>query len=145
MAHKYSNFTEAFTVLKEQWLYAGANLEYYKSQLNWARFAWDAGNDHGAINALINSGWFLSTLLSMAFDFYEDETDQSCFCESIYYAGKGGDGATVDMDAILNAMLAAEFSEFQMFIGIEDAYRMALWNKPFNAEFYAALGRGFGE
>lgn len=51
--------------------------------------------------------------------------------------------AEVDMDGILNAMLAAEFEELQKFIGIVDAYRMSLWNKPFNAEFYAALARGF--
>lgn len=50
---------------------------------------------------------------------------------------------TVDMAAIINAMLAAKFSELQYFIGIEDAYRTALWNAPFNVDFYAALARGF--
>ena len=50
---------------------------------------------------------------------------------------------TVDMDAILNAMLVASFEQLQSFIGIEDAYRVALWNAPFNADFYAALARGF--
>lgn len=48
-----------------------------------------------------------------------------------------------DMDVLLSTMLAAEFEQFQTFIGIEDGYRMALWNKPFNAEYYAALARGF--
>lgn len=50
-------------------------------------------------------------------------------------------GAT--MDDILNAMLGANFDQLQKFIGIEDAYRVALWNAPFNADFYAALARGF--
>jgi len=49
----------------------------------------------------------------------------------------------VTMDAILNAMLAADFDELQKFIGIVDAYRVAIWNAPFNADFYAALARGF--
>ena len=49
----------------------------------------------------------------------------------------------VDMNSILNAMLKADFTQLQKFIGIIDAYRVALWNAPFNAEFYAALARGF--
>jgi len=48
-----------------------------------------------------------------------------------------------DMDGILSAMLQATFEQLQKFIGIEDAYRVALWNAPFNVEFYAALARGF--
>lgn len=50
---------------------------------------------------------------------------------------------TITMPAILNAMQKATFDELQSFIGIEDAYRVALWNAPFNADFYAALARGF--
>jgi len=52
-------------------------------------------------------------------------------------------GGTVDMDAILNAMLVAKFDQLQKFIGIEQAYMAAIWNAPFNADFYAALARGF--
>jgi len=52
-------------------------------------------------------------------------------------------GGVVDMDAILNAMLVSSFDQLQKFIGIVDAYRVALWNAPFNADFYAALARGF--
>lgn len=56
-----------------------------------------------------------------------------------------GTGASVDMDAIINAMLAAKFNQLEKFIGIEDAYRVALWTAPFNADFYAALARGFAK
>jgi len=52
-------------------------------------------------------------------------------------------GGAIDMDAILNAMLKSSFDNLQQFIGIVDAYRVALWNAPFNADFYAALARGF--
>lgn len=58
-----------------------------------------------------------------------------------YYAWRESGG--VDMDSILNAMLTAEYDQLQKFIGIEDAYRSALWDQPFNAEFYAALANGF--
>ena len=49
----------------------------------------------------------------------------------------------VSMDSILTAMLGAEFDELQKFVGLVDAYRVAIWNAPFNAELYAALARGF--
>ncbi|MBA7546026.1 hypothetical protein ES705_38409 [subsurface metagenome] len=49
----------------------------------------------------------------------------------------------VTMDAILSAMITAEFDELQKFVGLIDAYRVAIWNAPFNANFYAALARGF--
>ena len=52
-------------------------------------------------------------------------------------------GAEVTMDTILSAMVGANFEQLQYFIGLVDAYRVALWNAPFNAEFYAALARGF--
>lgn len=55
----------------------------------------------------------------------------------------GGDAAEVTMDAILTAMITADFDELQKFVGLSDAYRTAIWNQPFNAEFYAALARGF--
>ena len=53
------------------------------------------------------------------------------------------DAAEIDMDAILAAMVVAEPDEVTYFIGLVDAYRSALWTQPFNAEFYAALARGF--
>jgi hypothetical protein len=52
-------------------------------------------------------------------------------------------GGEVTMDAILTAMVTSDFDELQKFIGLVDAYRVAIWNAPFNAEFYGALARGF--
>jgi len=49
----------------------------------------------------------------------------------------------VTMDAMLTAMIGAEFDELQKFVGLVDAYRVAIWNAPFNADFYGALARGF--
>lgn len=62
---------------------------------------------------------------------------------SAYYAWAESAPSPVTMDAILNAMLSSSFDNLQQFIGIVDAYRVALWNAPFNAEFYGALARGF--
>lgn len=51
----------------------------------------------------------------------------------------------VDMSAILSAMLTADPDEIQQFIGITDAFMQSIWNRPYNREFFAALGRGFME
>ncbi|NVM23978.1 MAG: hypothetical protein HWN68_19640 [Desulfobacterales bacterium] len=51
----------------------------------------------------------------------------------------------VTMDAILSAMLKATNPQIQYFIGLVDAYRQSLWNRPFNREYFAALARGFME
>ena len=49
----------------------------------------------------------------------------------------------VNMASIINAMLTADPEQVKYFVGLVDAYRQSLWNKPFNSEFYAALARGF--
>lgn len=48
-----------------------------------------------------------------------------------------------NMEGIINAMLEAEAEEIKHFVGLVDAYRQSVWDKPFNQEFYAALARGF--
>jgi hypothetical protein len=56
---------------------------------------------------------------------------------------QAGIGSKPTMGDILTAMLTAKYDELTSFVGIEDAYRSAIWNQPFNAEYYAALARGF--
>jgi len=56
-----------------------------------------------------------------------------------------GNGAEVTMSAVLSAMLTADPDEVQQFVGITDAFMQSIWNRPYNREFYAALGRGFME
>lgn len=47
------------------------------------------------------------------------------------------------MDDLLNTMLGASFENLTQFMGITEAYKVAVWDAPFNEEFYAALARGF--
>jgi len=53
--------------------------------------------------------------------------------------------AGVSMDSILTAMMAASFEQLREFMGITQAYKSAVWDAPFNEEYYAALARGFKE
>lgn len=57
-------------------------------------------------------------------------------------AFNGGPGA-ITMADILAEMMSASFEELRQFMGITQAYKVAVWDAPFNEEFYAALARGF--
>lgn len=59
-----------------------------------------------------------------------------------YFADNIGGGG-VDMASILTAMLAATAEEITQFMGITQAFKVAVWDAPFNEEYYAALARGF--
>ncbi len=52
-------------------------------------------------------------------------------------------GETFTMGILLAEMFQANNGELKNFIGLNDAYRQSLWNKPFNEEFWAAIARGF--
>lgn len=53
------------------------------------------------------------------------------------------ESGSVDMDSILTAMTTASFEQLTSFMGITQAYKTAVWDAPFNEEYYAALARGF--
>lgn len=52
-------------------------------------------------------------------------------------------GAELDMDSLLSTMLSADPDQVEYFVGLLEAYRQSVWNRPFNEEFFAALARGF--
>ena len=143
MAHKYDSFEAAFQqlTLYDSWvrqliadsIAAATAAQSYASQGKW----------YEGINSAALSGYKAAYALLILIDAIFTATDQSHFYESIYWAAQPPDGEAVTMAGILSAMLGAKFDELQQFIGIEDAYRCALWDAPFNAEFYAALARGF--
>jgi hypothetical protein len=60
---------------------------------------------------------------------------------STYWAWKEGG----DMDGLLSTMLTAKLDQITEFVGIEQAYMAAIWNAPYNHEYYSALARGFRE
>jgi len=51
--------------------------------------------------------------------------------------------AEVTMASIISAMFSASNAELKDFIGLNDAYRQSLWNKPFDRAYWAAIARGF--
>jgi len=63
--------------------------------------------------------------------------DRCNYLEGLVEAGGVG------MDDILSAMVTANPDQVRYFVGLVDAYRQSIWNKPFNEEFFAAIARGF--
>ena len=49
----------------------------------------------------------------------------------------------LNMSGILNAMLTADPDEVTYYMGLSDAFKQSVWNRPYNKDFYAALARGF--
>lgn len=103
---------------------------------------WVLSEDHDSLLDLIQANSHCITAIQMlAGKMYPFDPESAVphFLDS-HTIGEDGD---VTMDAILTAMITADFDQLQKFTGLVDAYRVALWNEPFNADFYAALARGF--
>ncbi|MBA7528712.1 hypothetical protein ES705_20900 [subsurface metagenome] len=124
---------------------AGAHLVLARNNLYYAGDAIAAQNWADAKTKLYAAGdefGYVYRYLLQGPSFYQGlREDWKDALEWINNNWPNGNGVT--MDAILNAMLVADFDELQKFVGLVDAYRVAIWNAPFNANFYAALARGF--
>lgn len=136
---QYTSFATAWTA----WLARLTDYDYRLSRWSDQLLGW---NNATTITGLRSAGNLLFVNL---FNQINDHTDYNTATDytysghymATYYARYEGGGAT--MDDILTAMLGAKFDQLQKFIGIEQAYMAAIWNAPFNGEYYAALARGF--
>ena len=115
-------------------------VSYYNKHLNHMSDAWThwgVGDDHEAIQDILYAISDVAVAAS-SFGGWSPYDWEGC----IHYYLDNCIGA-VDMAAILAAMLEAEPDEVEYFVGLVDAYRQSIWNRPFNKQFYAALARGF--
>jgi len=133
------------TTLSGNWDDAVTYQVQVQAEISAAIVAWFIGNETQAIFEIITAVDYLNQSVReiLSADAGESPTTMLMAClekmRTEYSAGNG----EVTMDAVLTAMITADFDELRKFIGLVDAYRVALWNEPFNAEFYAALARGF--
>ena len=129
--------------------YPGVSIEsvdgQYDTDKAWEQ--WDLGDDHWCLYRTLSAvthidsagedivGYFLwgangfDSMIPLAFRYLKGEIDAI--------------EPTIDMSMIINAMLEADPDQVKWFVGIVDAFRQSIWNQPFDAEFFAALGRGF--
>lgn len=132
------------------WLLTQIDDGYY-----WADVADDFTTQHvdWLLNAFPNAAWSynwryrvvyaLANLQdSVQYLIYANAWRVGAFRVPLAFTYCNGD-VDITLDDILTAMVSATPEQLTYFVGIVDAYRLSVWNKPFNAEFYAALARGF--
>jgi len=140
------------TELNYRYGVADANRGYLNTNRSQANFHWSAGEDHEAIYDIIegmsDTVVAFGGLLAAGFHSYGGATYTLIDALSRERACPFIDEAPpyeLTMSAIINTMLTANPMELEYFVGIVDAYRQSIWNKPFNSELFAALARGFEE
>ena len=104
---------------------------------------WNANQDHEAIYDLysairrLQEGMYLLVGKNVP-----DTGDYALpYFLRTYTIETGGDEFT--MGLLLSTMSEASADELKYFIGLNDAYRQSIWDKPFDKEYFAALARGF--
>jgi len=145
LAHKYGNFAAAFAVHQTDWTAAIAKWGYVGNYCPQIRSAADSGSWKDALYKCSYALWNVYTVFEQLNDFYGGAADQSARMESLYWAAQEPAGAEITFDAVINVMLTANPDQIKYFVGLLDAYRQSIWNKPYNQEFFAALARGFME
>ncbi len=128
----------------------------YRSNLNNARSAayaqWAIGDDHDAIEYIIDgmqsTVYYMVAMLAKGFYGHNgstyallsalDRTQANPFITS-------DDVPAITMQSILDAMVTANPDQTMYFVGLLDAFKQSVWNRPYNKEFFAALARGFME
>lgn len=119
-------------------IYSGKALTH----INAAESHWNLNQDHLAIQDIISA--LRDVNLAAAYAGYGYAPFDYVGPWWWYFTNCIGE-TELTMADILDTMLAAEPYEINYFVGIVDAYRQSIWNKPFNVEFFAALARGFEE
>lgn len=143
MPHQYSNFTSAYNAQRSKWASARTWWVNSNIRLNFATDERLAGDALESLKWTISAIWDTNDAIKYLADFFTTDYLQSDFMECFYWANKDVEAPEFDMDTLLSTMVSADNDQLKYFIGIVDAYRQSIWNKPFNAEFFAAIARGF--
>lgn len=141
MSHKYDNFADAFAAATGAYAQTKQFLTWSYNSIWLAYTNWqdpvtiaEVHDIASSVTNLINGVTYIMGTTAPAWD-------RAWLYEMFYWQNQ--EGAAVDMDAIIYAMLTAEPDEINYFIGLEEAFKQFVWNRPFNQEFYAAIARGF--
>ncbi len=143
----YTWYTYYADLLRDNYDGAWLFYEWAADDFDAARVYWNGGNDHLALDKCITGCYRLASSVYYIIGRFTEVSPWYLLPKlhtlSWEYSMDEPPAADVSMDAILSAMITASLDEYTEFIGLVDAYRVGLWNKPFNSEYYAALARGF--
>ena len=132
----YTWYTYYADLLRDN--YGGAELFYDWAAEDFAaaRVYWNGSEDRLALDKTITGCIRLSTAVQYIIGKFTEVTPWYLLSKlhtlSWEYSMDEPPAADVSMDAILSAMITASLDEYTEFIGLVDAYRVGLWNKPFN-------------
>lgn len=146
MASEFDDFLSDFYT---QWNTARGLFSSAQTSWNQAQTSWDAGDDHIAIGKILDGLHKCADSHIKLMDTYTYEYPRFNITKLFDLIGtfmaEAGEPPEYEltMAALLSVMITATDDEYKNFIGLVDAYRVGLWDKPFNAEYYAALARGF--
>lgn len=112
-----------------------------------ARMQFDAGGYNAALDYIIQSVGEIVAYMSPAITYTSGGATKYYLINALMQLSAYSDEPAYEltMDSLLTTMLSADPSQVLYFVGLVDAYKQSVWNKPFNEEFYAALARGFTE
>lgn len=145
MAHRFANFADAFEVLESNWLDAYEQWGYLGEFTQRIKDHADYGQWRDGLYDCAYGLWKVYEIFQEFENFYDADSLESPAMECHYWSSQEPAGDGVSLDAILNAMLTATPEQITHFVGIVDAFRQSIWNKPFNKEYFAALAKGFQE
>lgn len=146
MAHKYSNFNTAYVALTQAQLEAYEDHNYFDQYWMASRAHYSAGEALPAIYDLQVAVGYLMDIVQDYFNVHNSDVQQSLLCECIYWASKEPTAPTeyqLTMLKLIAAMSVAMPNEIMTFICLTDAYHAALWDRPYNPEYFATMVRAF--
>ena len=130
----------ALLAMKDSAAYSVSYSNYATAHRGDAYTHWSANQDHNAIEDILRCLTDVITAAGYAGYGYTPFDNVGPWW---WYFTNCIEAPTFDMSSLINAMLLANPVEVEYFVGLVDAYRQSIWNRPFNKEFYAGLARGF--
>ncbi len=143
MPFHFHDFDAAYSYFQDRYLEGSVFWSYVGAKISDIRDEADIGHWKDALYAasyaILNNRNALNSLTN----YDEGIVYKSPLMMCLKFAAVEPESEALTMDSLLSTMLTATPEQLQYFVGLVDAYRQSLWNRPFNAEFYAALARGF--
>ncbi|GAH42766.1 unnamed protein product [marine sediment metagenome] len=143
MAHKYSNFADAFDSLKTRTSNWYTEYGMIATMCGEAR-GYAAGKEcQLAVYKLAQVIQYFADTYDRLIDLYFDDADSSDLFESLYWASQEGGNGAIDMTTILDAMWKAEPHQCLLFIPMIDAMRGSIQNKTVTTDWMSQALRHF--
>lgn len=137
MAHKYSNFTDAFTSLKSRTALWYNQYGVIADMCDDARDYADAENYKLGIYKIAQALQYFTDVYDRLIDLYFGDADESDLFESLYWSAQSGGDTEIDMSDILNAVWDANPAQCLLFIPMIDAMRGSIQNKTVTTQYMA--------